>query len=336
MKVEMTKGKAPSLIGRARLKAPAWQEMVQRHQLLLLVICLAVVPLLLPFTSLAILILVFGLFAAAFNVLYGYAGILSLGHAALFGTGAYTCGVLVVRFGLTWPFAVVCGAVAAGLLGVVFALLSLRVRGVYFAMITLALGQCVFFAAFQASSWTGGDNGLRDVVVPPFEVGGFTINMVDPLVRYYVILLFVAFALYFLFRVLSSPFGLTLEMIRENETRARSCGIDVVGAKRLAFVISGVISGLAGALYAIHLSTVPLETLSLNTSGQVVMMVLLGGMGTFSGPFVGAAVFLVAEHVLSDIVSYWQTIVGLLFIFAVLFFPKGIWGSLLALMRERQ
>jgi branched-chain amino acid transport system permease protein len=158
MKVEMTKGKAPSLIRRARLKAPDWQEMVQRHQLLLLVICLAVVPILLPFTSLAILILVFGLFAAAFNVLYGYAGILSLGHAALFGTGAYTCGVLVVRFGLTWPFAVVCGAVAAGLLGVVFALMSLRVRGVYFAMITLALGQCVFFAAFQASSWTGGDN----------------------------------------------------------------------------------------------------------------------------------------------------------------------------------
>jgi branched-chain amino acid transport system permease protein len=125
-------------------------------------------------------------------------------------------------------------------------------------------------------------------------------------------------------------------MIRENETRARSCGIDVVGAKRLAFVISGVVSGLAGALYAIHLSTVPLETLSLNTSGQVVMMVLLGGMGTFSGPFVGAAVFLVAEHVLSDIVAYWQTIVGLLFISAVLFFPKGIWGSLLASVRERR
>jgi branched-chain amino acid transport system permease protein len=203
-------------------------------------------------------------------------------------------------------------------------------------MITLALGQCVFFAAFQASSWTGGDNGLRDVVVPPFGFGGLTLNMVDPLVRYYVILLFVALALYFLFRVLSSPFGLTLEMIRENETRARSCGIDVVGAKRLAFVISGVVSGLAGALYAIHLSTVPLETLSLNTSGQVVMMVLLGGMGTFSGPFVGAAVFLVAEHVLSDVVAYWQTIVGLLFISAVLFFPKGIWGSLLALVRERR
>ena len=140
MKAEMTKGRAPSRIGSVRLHARAWREVVQRHQLLLLVICLAIVPILLPFTSLAILILVFGLFAAAFNVLYGYAGILSLGHAALFGTGAYTCGILVVRFGLTWPLAVVCGAVAAGLLGVAFAFLSLRVRGVYFAMITLALG----------------------------------------------------------------------------------------------------------------------------------------------------------------------------------------------------
>ena len=154
-----------------------------------------------------------------------------------------------------------------------------------------------------------------------------SIDFINPLNKYYVILFFVALALWFVSRVLSSPFGAVIEAIRENEKRAAACGYNVARSKLLVFVLSAAICGLAGALRALHLSIVPIDSLHYLQSGQAVMMCLLGGMGTFFGPFVGAGVFLTLEDVVTTLTPHWMAVVGLVFMFFVLFFPAGIWGS---------
>ena len=161
------------------------------------------------------------------------------------------------------------------------------------------------------------------------DLFGWHFDMVNPTTKYYVLLLFVVGALWFVSRVLNSPFGAVIEAIRENEKRAAACGYDVARAKLLVFVLSAAVCGLAGALRAIHLSIVPIDSLHYLQSGQAVMMCLLGGMGTFFGPFVGAAVFLYLEDVATAFTTHWMAVVGLIFMGFVLFMPKGIWGTLL-------
>ena len=222
---------------------------------------------------------------------------------------------------------------AATVTGAVIGWLSIRTRGIYFAMVTLALGQIVYYAFYKSERWTGGENGLRGIRVAPMDVFGWTFDLVDPTTKYYTILVFVAAALWFVSRVLASPFGAVIEAIRENERRTSACGYDVARAKLLVFTLSAAVCGLAGALRAIHLSIVPIDSLHYLTSGQAVMMCLLGGMGTFFGPFVGAAAFLWLEDVTTTITPHWMAAVGGVFIVFVLFFPKGIWGSVLAVDR---
>ena len=161
------------------------------------------------------------------------------------------------------------------------------------------------------------------------ELFGLKLDFLNPLVKYYVILVFVAAALWLVSRVLSSPFGAVIEAIRENEKRATACGYDVARSKLLVFVLSAGICGLAGTLRALHLSVVPIDSLHYLLSGQAVMMCLLGGMGTFLGPFVGALVFLLLEDVVTNLTRYWMGVVGIVFIVFVLFFPKGMWGTML-------
>jgi branched-chain amino acid transport system permease protein len=182
---------------------------------------------------------------------------------------------------------------------------------------------------FHATSLTGGDNGLRGVNVPSIDLGVATLDLLNPLVKYYFTLVFVATAVWLLARILQSPFGAILEALRENEHRARACGVNVERTRLLSLVISGMICGLAGALNAINLSTVSIDSLSYHASGQVMMMTLLGGMGTFFGPFLGAGMFLGIEHIVTGFTERWQLIVGVIFIVLVLFFPKGIWGTIL-------
>lgn len=291
---------------------------------------LAVFPLIFPFHSLAINILLFGLFAAGYNLTFGYTGKLSFGHAAFFGGGAYGCGILISQYAIAWPLALCFGVVLAGLIALLMGLLAMRTRGIYFAMVTLALAQCVYFLFFQVNSLTGGDNGLRGVNVNTVNLGPLKLDLLNPLVKYYFMLVFVAIAIWLINRILNSAFGSILEALRENEHRARACGINVEGTRLLSLVISGMVCGLAGALNAINLSTVSIDSLSYHTSGQVMMMTLLGGMGTFFGPFLGAGIFLGIEHVVTGITERWQLIVGVIFIILVLFFPKGIWGTALA------
>lgn len=306
-----------------------WIQLVRRHRVAAVVLFLLVFPLLLPYHALAINILVFGLFAVGFNLLFGYTGLLSFGHAAFLGVGSYLTGITMVHFGLHWLPAVGVGVAAAALAGVVIGFLAIRTRGIYFSMVTLALAQIVYYGFYKAERWTGGENGLRGIQVPVIEIGPLRLDFLDPVTKYYVILVFVAAALWFVSRLLASPFGAVIEAVRENEKRAAACGYDVARTKLLVFVVSAALCGLAGALRALHLSVVPIESLHYLLSGQAVMMCLLGGMGTFFGPFVGAAVFLTLEDVMTTLTRHWMAVVGAIFMIFVLFFPAGIWGTLM-------
>ncbi|OLC95510.1 MAG: branched-chain amino acid ABC transporter permease, partial [Candidatus Rokubacteria bacterium 13_1_40CM_3_69_38] len=288
-------------------------------------------PYLVPYKALATQVLIYGLFALGFNLLYGYTGLLSFGHAAYWGLGAYGTGIALAKLkvGSLWlGLAAGLGLAAAG--GAVIGFFCLRRRGIYFAMLTLAFAQLLYFVGFHLADWTGGDDGLRGITLPPLALPGVTIPLDTSLAFYYFALALVATAVAALKRILDSPFGAVLQAIRENSERASACGYDTSRVKLLSFVFSALFAGLAGSLDALRLNVVPIESLYWTTSGQVVIMTLLGGAGTFFGPFVGAATFLVLEDRLAVFTESWPLVVGAIFMAFVLFLPKGIWGTLLA------
>lgn len=308
---------------------------VKRLRVPLSILALCILPWVLPSQALAVNVLIYGLVAVGYNLLFGYTGLLSFGHAAFFGAGAYATGIAIGAFGVNWFLAMLIGVAVAGILSSVMGVLAIRTRGIYFSMVTLALSQLVYYTALQASSWTGGENGLRGFTVSTLNFPGFSLNFLDPLVKYYAIMVVVALALWFVSRVLNSPFGAVIEAIRENEARARACGYNVERTKLLSFVLSGILCGLAGTLSAMHLSIVPLDSLHYQTSGLIVMMTLLGGAGSFFGPFIGALAFLSMEDIFSLWTSNWQLIVGIIFILFVLYLPKGVWGTLISWRKSR-
>ena len=308
----------------------SWFQFATRHRASIASLVVLAFPLVMPFTALAVNILIYGLYALGFNLVYGYLGLLSFGHAALFGTGAYLCGIAIVHLALPWYAAIAFGIFGGLLMAALIGLLAIRTRGIYFAMVTMALSQCVYYLFYQAVDWTGGENGLRGINVRAINLLGVKLDFINPLTRYYVIAAFVIAAFFVLSRVLASPFGAVIEAVRENETRARASGYDVTLTRLITFVLSGGFCGLAGALAALHLSIVPIEIMHYETSGMVVMIALLGGMGTFFGPMIGAAAFLMLENLVSVWTVHWQLIVGAVFMICVLFFPAGIWGTLIS------
>jgi branched-chain amino acid transport system permease protein len=312
----------------------SWLEFATLHRATLASLVVLVFPLVMPFTALAAEILIFGLYALGFNLVYGYLGLLSFGHAALFGAGAYFCGIAIVHFGLPWYAAIALGIVGGLLMSAIIGVLAIRTRGIYFAMVTMALSQCVYYLFYEAVDWTGGENGLRGINVHDISLFGLKLDFINPLTRYYVIAAFVIAAFFVLSRILASPFGAVIEAVRENEARARASGYDVTTTRLITFVLSGGFCGLAGALQALHLSIVPIEIMYYDTSGEVVMIALLGGMGTFFGPMVGAATFLTLEHLVSTWTVHWQLIVGSIFVVCVLFFPAGIWGTIIKWLKS--
>jgi branched-chain amino acid transport system permease protein len=314
---------------RAKASPVSWFEFAKLHRAGLASLAVLLFPLVMPFTALAANILIYGLFALGFNLVYGYLGLLSFGHAALFGTGAYFCGIAIVHLGLPWYAAIALGVVGGLAMAAVIGVLAIRTRGIYFAMVTMALSQCVYYLFYEAVDWTGGENGLRGINLHQISVFGLKLDFINPLTRYYVIAAFVIAAFFVLSRILASPFGAVIEAVRENEARARASGYDVTTTRLITFVLSGGFCGLAGALQALHLSIVPIEILHYDTSGIVVMIALLGGMGTFFGPMIGAAAFLMLENIVSTWTVHWQLIVGAIFMICVLFFPAGIWGTLI-------
>ncbi len=268
--------------------------------------------------------LIFALFAMSLGLLVGYVGLVSLGHAAFFGTAAYAAGLLSTRASpalvLTLPAGVAAGTLAALVIGV----FALRATGVYFLMLTLAFAQMAHAVAHQWAWLTGGTNGLSGIPRP--AVPGVDLSGSTPF--YYLVLLVVAAASLVLGRITGSPFGAALVGIRENEPRMRAMGFDTFRLKLAAFVLAGAVAGLSGVLYAYYNGFVSPDELYWTRSGEVLVMVLLGGAGTLAGPAVGAAVVLILQNVASSFTERWTMIMGAAFVAVVLAAPKGLAGLL--------
>ena len=279
----------------------------------------------------AMKILCFGLFACSFSLLIGYTGLLSFGHAAFFGSAAYTTGMLVKNHGFSPLAAIVVGTLVALLLGIAFGLLAIRRQGIYFAMITLSLAQMVYFAVLQSPD-SGGEDGLQGIPRGTLFGG---IELSDSLNMYYFVFVVFCLGLAIIHRIIHSPFGQALKAIRENEPRAISLGYEAEHFKLLAFVLSAALSGLAGALNALVFQLASLSYLNWHLSGEVILMTLLGGMGTFLGPLLGAALIVSLETRLGASVGSWvQVIIGGTFILCVMTFRRGIVGELGRLLKK--
>ncbi len=297
---------------------------------------LAALALIAPFLGLypvfLMKLLCFAMFACAFNLLLGFTKMLSFGHAAFFGASAYVTGWLVTVQHWGTIAGILGGVAVALLLGLVIGAIAVRRQGIYFAMITLALGQLVFFVCLQAD-FTGGENGLQGI--PRGSLLGLIRLGNDRIMYYFVLAVFVA--VYVLIRrIVHSPFGQVLKAIRANEPRAVSLGYKVDRYKLMAFVLSASLSGLAGSLKALVLGFVTLSDVSQTNSGEVILMTLLGGSGTFLGPVIGANLVVTLQEYLSDLVGAWvSVIIGAIFVVCVLLFRRGFVGEIQRLFAQR-
>ncbi|HEY3046715.1 MAG TPA: branched-chain amino acid ABC transporter permease [Polaromonas sp.] len=278
-------------------------------------------------------LLCFALFACAFNLLLGFTGLLSFGHAAFFGSAAYVTGWLIKSQSWTPELGILAGTVAAGLIGLVVGAVAIRRQGIYFAMITLAIAQMIFFVCLQAP-FTGGEDGLQGV--PRGRLLGMFSLESDIIMYYFVVAVFVLCFLG-ISRIVHSPFGQVLKMIRENEPRAISLGYQVDRYKLLAFVLSSALAGLAGSLKTLVMGFATLSDVHWSMSGEVILMTLLGGVGTFFGPVFGAGIVISLQNLLADKVGSWVTvIIGAIFVICVLAFRKGVVGELQAFLERRR
>lgn len=313
----------------------------------LLLLALLVAPFAGAYPIFVMKLLCFALFAVAFNLLLGYTGLLSFGHAAFLGGAAYVCGHVVKEWSATPEIGLLAGTASGALLGLVMGWFTIRRQGIYATMITLALAQMLFFACLQAP-FTGGEDGLQGV--PRGKLFGL-LDLSNDMVMYYVTVAIVVVGFLLIVRTIHSPFGQVLKGIKENEARATSLGYDTNRFKLLAFVLSAAIAGLAGALKTLVLGFATLSDVHWSMSGHVVLMTLVGGMGTLSGPLVGAAVVVALENKIGDLGAWlarttgleWFSslgesvtiVTGLIFIVCVLAFRRGIMGELIAWLQGR-
>ena len=310
-----------------------------------LFLAIAMLPLLGFYPIFIMKVLCYALFACAFNLLVGFTGLLSFGHAAFLGTAAYGAGHALKIWGLPAPLGILFGTGAAALMGLLIGLLAIRRTGIYFSMITLALSQMLFFFFLQAP-FTGGEDGLQSV--PRGNLFGFDLSR--DLNLYYLVLAIFIGGFWMIYRTVNSPFGQVLTSIRENEARATSLGYDVDRFKLLAFVLSAALAGLAGATKTLVLGFATLTDAVWTTSGLVILMTLVGGMGTLLGPMVGALIIISLENKIGDLgkaladmtgVAWFNglgesvsLVTGLIFIVCVLAFRRGVFGEAIAL-RDR-
>ena len=314
----------------------------------LLLLALIVAPFAGAYPVFVMKLMCFALFAAAFNLLLGYTGLLSFGHAAFLGTAAYITGYSMKFWGLSPELGMLAGTLGGALLGLLFGWLAIRRQGIYFSMITLALAQMVFFVCLQVP-YTGGEDGLQGV--PRGKLFGL-IDLADDLTMYYVVLAIVVAAFLLIVRTVHSPFGQVLKAIKENEPRAISLGYDTTRFKLLAFVLSAALTGLAGSLKTVVLGFATLSDAHWTTSGHVVLMTLMGGLGTLSGPIVGSAVVVLIENKIGELGTFlgritgfeWfntlgesvTIVTGLIFVICVLAFRRGIMGEINAWLARRK
>jgi len=275
------------------------------------------------------------LFAVALDILLGYGGLLSFGHAAFWGGSAYVTGLVAVNYGVPFPVAVLAGAVFAMLLALPIGYLSVRRAGIYFAMVTLAFAQMIYFIANQWRDVTGGENGLQAV---PASFFGVELVETEPFFFYYAALPVILLGMWAGWRIVHSPFGRVLVAIRDNPPRARALGYDVERYKVMAFVLSAGLAGLAGGIFAISHGFVSLSEVNWTTSGKVVLITVLGGMGTLWGGIIGAAIIILLEDYLASAgFGGIGVITGSVFVLVVLLFRRGVWGTVRhAIVRRRE
>ena len=307
-------------------------KLLQFTYIALLILAL-VAPMLGLYPVFVMKLLCFALFACAFNLLLGFTGLLSFGHAAFFGSAAYITGYVIKSHNLTPELGIAAGAMGAGLIGLLVGLVAIRRQGIYFAMITLAMAQMVYFICLQAP-FTGGEDGLQGV--PRGALFGLFSLQSDTAMYYLVVAIFVGSFLA-VSRIVHSPFGQVLKMIRENEPRAISLGYEVDRYKLLAFVLSSALAGLAGSVKTLIMGFATLSDVHWTMSGEVILMTLLGGMGTFFGPVMGAGIVISLQDTLADKVGSWvNVIIGVIFVLCVLAFRKGVIGELQAWLERRR
>jgi branched-chain amino acid transport system permease protein len=277
------------------------------------------------YLGLVIQMMIFALFAMSLDLLIGYTGMASLGHAAYFGVAAYSTGLLALKLGWSVWLALPAGLLVAALTATLFGFLALRTRGSYFLMITLALSQVVWGVAFGWRSLTGGDDGLPEVPRPNL---GLPWSLTDETPFYYFTLFCIGVGTFLLIRIVSSPFGYALRGIRESETRMLSLGYNVWRYKFAAFVLAATFAGLAGCLYVYYNRFVSPDYLQVVRSAEVLLMVILGGAGTLIGPAMGAALIVLLDNVVSAYTEHWLLVLGVIYIAVALFAPKGVVGFL--------
>ena len=275
-------------------------------------------------------VLCFGLFACALNLLLGFGGLLSFGHAAYFGSASYISAHAAKVWGFTPELSILAGTGVAAFLGLVFGSLAIRRQGIYFAMVTLAFGQMIYFFSLQAE-FTGGEDGIQ--AVPRGELFGL-ISLGSDMALYWLVLTVVFVGLLIIYRIVHSPFGQVLKAIRENEPRAVSLGYRTHQYKLAVFILSATFAGLAGSTKALVFQLASLTDVHWTMSGEVVLMTLLGGMGTIFGPFVGAAVIVTMQNYLATLGAWVTIIQGVIFVIAVLLFREGIIGVLSRKLRK--
>ncbi|HEV8501950.1 MAG TPA: branched-chain amino acid ABC transporter permease [Casimicrobiaceae bacterium] len=307
--------------------------MIRRYApMALLWVLLLALPWWLPhvggYSALGTKVLIYGLAAMALNLLLGFTGGLSFGHAAYFGLGAYGAGMTLKYLAPSTPLAILLGTLVGGAAATLLGPLVMRRRGIYFAMITIAIGQLFYFVVVRWNNVTGGEDGLSGFQRQPLQVGGWTYDLRDETKYYYLVLACFAVAVYLMRRLLASPLGHTWVAIRENQRRARFLGIRTDLYVWAAFAISGTFVALAGTLNALLFNFTSPQDLHWILSGNFVIMIVLGGMRNFWGPLIGVIIFVVAQDYLSSLTDNWMTFIGLLFVLIVLLFPKGILGML--------
>ena len=307
--------------------------MIRRHGLeILLWIALATVPLWLTavggYAALGSKILVYGIAALALNLVLGFTGGLSFGHAAYFGLGAYGAGMTLKYIVPSTPLAIVVGTLAGGIAATLLGPLVMRRRGIYFAMITIAIGQLFYFVAVRWNNVTGGEDGLAGFERQPLHFGPWIFDVRNETRYFYVVLACFTAAVIVMRMLLASPLGHTWVAIRENRRRAQFLGVRADLYVWAAFAISGTIMALAGALNALLFNFTSPQDLHWILSGDFVIMVVLGGMRNFWGPLLGALIYIVAQDYLSSVTDNWMTFIGMLFVIIVLVFPRGILGLL--------
>jgi len=277
------------------------------------------------YLGLVVQMMIFALFAMSLDLLIGYTGMASLGHAAYFGVAAYATGLLALKLGWSVWLALPAGLLVAALTATLFGFLALRTRGSYFLMITLALSQVVWGIAFGWRSLTGGDDGLPEVPRPNL---GLPWPLTDETPFYYFVLFCIGVGTFLLIRIVSSPFGFALRGIRESETRMLSLGYNVWRYKLAVFVLAATFAGLAGCLYVYYNRFVSPDYLQVVRSAEVLLMVILGGAGTLIGPAIGAALIVLLDNVVSTYTERWLLVLGVIYVVVALFAPRGVVGFL--------